>query len=345
MTRVLQFARRYWVMATVALLVGCGGEQPQQTMMRPAGPMSSRVESLWWFIFVIALVVFVCVITMFGIAAVRQRARGQAWPDAQPDKELEKSRAVKVTIATVLSILTLFAILGHSLVTGKYMNSLASKNPVSIQVIGHQWWWEVQYPNSQADLWVTTANEIHLPVGVPVVLQTSSADVIHSFWAPNIQGKRDLIPGYSNAIWLQVDKEGTYRGQCAEFCGHEHAKMAFWVVAESKEKFNAWLEQQRKPAPDPANDVQKHGRDVFVKSTCVMCHTVRGTDAGSRLGPDLTHLASRISIAAGTLPNNAGSLGGWISDPQQIKPGVRMPPNPLPAEDLQALVQWLQSLK
>lgn len=342
MIRMLQSA--LFLVAT-AVLFGCGGQQRQQTMLDPAGPMSARIESLWWFIFVIALIIFVIVMILFTGAISLRRVRGQAEPNIDPDPVAEQRRVRIVIAATVLSVLILFAILGHSVVTSKYMNSLESKNPVSIRVIGHQWWWEVQYPNSQADLWVTTANEIHLPVGVPVVLQTSSADVIHSFWAPNLQGKRDLIPGYSNAIWFQADKEGTYRGQCAEFCGHEHAKMAFYVIAESTEKFNAWLAQQRKPASDPANDVLAHGRDVFEKSTCVMCHTVRGTIAGSRVGPDLTHVGSRISIAAGTLPNTPGALGGWIADPQTIKPGVRMPPNPLPAEDLQAVVQWLESLK
>jgi cytochrome c oxidase subunit 2 len=345
MKRAIQFVRGSATAAVLMALSGCGGQQPQQTMFKPAGPMAARIEGLWWFIFWISIVVFVLVIASFSGAWATRRVRGQAQPDIAPDPAVEQRHLQYVIAAVVLSVLVLFAILGHSVVTSKYMNSIASKNPVSIQVIGHQWWWEVRYPNPQADLIVTTANEIHIPVGVPVVLETSSRDVIHSFWAPNLQGKRDLIPGYNNAIWLQADQEGTFRGQCAEFCGHEHAKMAFYVVAESQDKFNAWLEQQRKPAPDPPSEVLAHGRDVFVNSTCVMCHTVRGTNAGSKVGPDLTHLASRISIAAGTLPNNPGSLGGWISDPQSIKPGVRMPANPLPSQDLQALVQWLGSLK
>jgi cytochrome c oxidase subunit II len=335
-----------WLALTLLLAMwACGGQQTQQTMMRPAGPMSSRVESLWWFIFVIAVIVFVIVWVFLTGAAAKRRVHEQLPPDIHPDPLREQRYVRRIIVATALSILILFAILGHTVVTGKYMYSLESKNPVSIQVFGHQWWWEVQYPNPDASLWVTTANEIHIPVGVPIVLQTGSKDVIHSFWAPNIQGKRDLIPGHSSAIWFQVDKEGTYRGQCAEFCGQQHAHMAFYIVAESKQKFQAWLDQQRKPAPDPANPTIAHGRDVFEKGTCIMCHTIRGTNAGSRVGPDLTHLASRISIGAGTLPNNPGSLGGWISDPQAIKPGVRMPPNPLPSQDLQALLAYLQTLK
>ncbi|HWR15935.1 MAG TPA: cytochrome c oxidase subunit II [Terriglobales bacterium] len=336
---------RWGCFAAVAMLSACGGRQNQQTMLHPVGPMSGRIESLWWFIFVIAVAVFVIVWIFLAGAAAKRKVQEQLPPDVYPDPSYEQKLLRRVMVATGITVIVLFAILGHSVITSKYMNSLQSKNPVSIQVYGHQWWWEVQYPNPDVSQWVTTANEIHVPVGVPVVLQTGSRDVIHSFWAPNIHGKRDLIPGQSSALWFQVDKEGTYRGQCAEFCGHQHAHMAFYIVAETPEKFQAWLEQQKKPAPEPSNDVLKHGKEVLEKGTCVMCHTVRGTNAGSRLGPDLTHVGSRLSIAAGTLPNNAGSLGGWISDPQAIKPGVRMPPNPMSSEDLQALVAYLQSLK
>jgi cytochrome c oxidase subunit 2 len=334
-------------MTSVAPLIaaGCGGEQSQQTMLRSVGPMSGRIESLWWFIFWIAVSVFVIVIAFLYTGALKRRATAQLPPDLHPNPSGEQARVRVVLAATVVTFFILISILGYSVVTSRYMNSLESKNPVSIQVVGHQWWWEVQYPNSDASQWVVTANEIHVPVGVPVVLQTSSRDVIHSFWAPNIQGKRDLIPGYSNAIWFQVDKEGTYRGQCAEFCGFQHAHMAFYIVAESPAKFQAWLADQRKPAPEPSNEVLKQGQHVFLTSTCMMCHTIRGTAAGSRVGPDLTHMGSRFKIAAGTLPNSPGALGGWITDPQSIKPGVRMPPNRLSSQDLQALVAYLESLK
>jgi cytochrome c oxidase subunit 2 len=344
MRREFQSGRIAGVLAS-GLLAGCGGQQRQQTMLDPAGPMAAQVENLWWFIFWIAVAVFVIVMAFISGAAAARRVRGQAEPEIAPDPDAEQFRVRIVITATVITIIVLFAILGYSVLTGKQMNALASKNPVSIQVIGHQWWWEVRYPNPDPSMWVTTANEIHVPVGVPIVVQTSSRDVIHSFWAPNIQGKRDLVPGHSSAIWMQVDKQGTYRGQCAEFCGHQHAHMAFYIVAESPEKFQQWLEAQRKPARDPSDEVQKRGQEVFLKSTCVMCHTVRGTAAGSRVGPDLTHIGSRLSLAAGTLPNTPGTLGGWIADPQAIKPGVRMPPNALPSQDLQALVQYLHSLK
>jgi cytochrome c oxidase subunit 2 len=221
---------------------------------------------------------------------------------------------------------------------------VVSQNPVTIEMVGHQWWWEIHYPNPDASMYVVTANEVHVPVKTPVVMLTSSRDVIHSFWAPNVQGKRDLIPGYQTAIWFQADQEGTYRGQCAEFCGHQHAHMAFYIIAESADKFHAWIEQQRKSASDPRDPIAKRGRDIFLNGPCIMCHTIRGTVAGSRVGPDLTHLATRKTIAAGTLPNTAGSLAGWISNSQSVKPGNRMPPITLPAQDLQVLIKYLQSL-
>jgi cytochrome c oxidase subunit 2 len=214
-----------------------------------------------------------------------------------------------------------------------------------VRVTGHQWWWEVEYRDSSPQDWAFTANEIHVPVGRPVVFELRANDVIHSFWVPNLGVKRDMIPGDENSVWFQADTAGVYRGQCAEFCGHQHAKMAFQIVAEPPERFAAWLERQRDTARTPADSVAARGQEVFLGSTCVMCHTVSGTPAGSRIGPNLTHLAGRRTIAAGSLPNTRGNLAGWIVDPQRIKPGVRMPPNALAPDDLQALLAYLESLK
>jgi cytochrome c oxidase subunit 2 len=180
---------------------------------------------------------------------------------------------------------------------------------------------------------------------VPVVLKVSSQDVIHSFWVPNLHGKRDLIPGQITHTWIQADRPGVYRGQCAEFCGHQHAHMAFNVVAEPMDNFLAWIAHQRQPAPDPTTDEERRGHDVFMQSPCVSCHTIRGTDAGSHLGPELTHVASRLTIAAGTLPNVRGHLAGWVANAQSIKPGSRMPPNLLQPGDLQAVLTYVRSLR
>jgi cytochrome c oxidase subunit 2 len=185
---------------------------------------------------------------------------------------------------------------------------------------------------------------MHIPVGQPIVLKLTSHDVIHSFWAPNLHGKRDLIPGHVTTIGFQADKPGVFRGQRAEFCGYQHA-MAFLIVAESPDEFSAWLDQQRRPAAQPLDAVQQRGQEVLLSSPCMMCHTIQGTPAGGKVAPDLTHLASRRTIAAGTLPNTPGHLAGWIIAPQNIKPGSNMPPNTLDPDALQSLLAYLMSLK
>jgi cytochrome c oxidase subunit 2 len=204
----------------------------------------------------------------------------------------------------------------------------------------------VRYPDSaNPQNIVETANEIHVPVGRTVSIKMTSSDVIHSFWAPNLDGKKDLIPGHETRTWFRADSAGVYRGQCAEFCGHEHAKMAFLIVAEPPTQFQRWLESQKSEAATPTDSLAQQGKRVFLSGSCAMCHAISGTSAGSNFGPDLTHLASRRTIAAGTLPNDASNLAGWIIDPQIIKPGVKMPPNQLDGNSLQALLAYLATLK
>jgi cytochrome c oxidase subunit II len=184
-----------------------------------------------------------------------------------------------------------------------------------------------------------------VPVGEPVLFLLSASDVIHSMWVPNLNGKKDLIPGYTQSLWFQADTAGVYRGQCAEFCGAEHAKMAMFIVAEPRTQYQQWVAQQQQPASEPTDPSAKRGKEIFLTSSCAMCHSIEGTSAGSHAGPDLTHLASRRTIAAGTLPNTRGALSGWIVDPQRIKPGAKMPPNRIAPKDLDALVTYLQGLK
>jgi cytochrome c oxidase subunit II len=214
-----------------------------------------------------------------------------------------------------------------------------------VKITGSQWWWEIEYVDSASSRRLVTANELHIPVGAPIRIELAARDVIHSFWVPRLHGKLDMVPGHRNVMWLRADSAGVYRGQCAEFCGHQHAKMALTVVAEPREAFDAWLNHQLQPAPPPATTDQIRGREVFESSTCLMCHTIRGTSAAASTGPDLTHLASRGTIAAGTLPNTRGNLGGWITDPHSIKPGVKMPANSLSPDDLHALLSYLESLR
>lgn len=250
-----------------------------------------------------------------------------------------------VGLATALTVVVLFAFLVADAATGRVVTSPPARPPVQIRVTGHQWWWEVQYRDREPQRWVTTANEIHVPVGSPVVVELRSSDVIHSFWPPNLTGKRDLIPGRENSLWFQADSAGVFRGVCAEYCGYQHAKMAFVVVAEPPERFAEWLSRQRDTAATPTDELSLRGRAVFLGSSCPMCHAIAGTPAGSRVGPDLTHLGSRRTIAAGTLPYNRGNLAGWIMNPQAIKPGAKMPPSSLSPEDLHALLAYLETLR
>lgn len=319
--------------------------QGEHNTLHPAGPFSYNIEWLYWVIFWIVFVAFVLTILAFARASAKTYSSSEEMLPIIKNEEGDRKAKWAVGTAITITVLTLFAVLFMSVITGKKVEGMSSSNPVTIQVTGHQWWWEVTYPNPQADQTVITANEIHVPVGKPVVILTSSADVIHSFWAPSVHGKRDLIPGISSAFWIQVDQPGTYAGRCAEFCGLQHAHMGFSIVAEDEATFEAWEQQQLKPAADPQNAEAQHGREVFLTHTCIMCHTIRGTDAGSRVGPDLTHLASRKMIAAETLPNTTGALAGWIVDPQRIKPGNKMTPNPLAPDDLNALVTYLRTLQ
>jgi cytochrome c oxidase subunit 2 len=232
-----------------------------------------------------------------------------------------------------------------SLRAGRAVEKGRGGNEVQVEITGHQWWWEIRYPGKRPDETAITANELHVPVGRTVRVTLSSADVIHSFWAPELNGKTDLIPGRSAAQTFRIERAGIYPGRCAEFCGYQHAHMAFLVIAEPEEKFDAWLAAQRSPATDPASPPEERGRAVFVGYRCALCHTVRGTGAGGTNGPDLTHFGSRRTIAAATLDNAVGPLGGWIADPQGIKPGNHMPPSGLPASDLLALIAYLRSLR
>ena len=342
------------VLACVALACAFSNafaQQAPQTALAPAGEQARSIGDLWWLFFYVLSAVWVLVVAATLFALVKGRG-GKAGsedtpdePEVEPDPAYERRKTFAVGGALALTTVILFVFLVSSFLTGRRVSSMSAGGSVFIEVRAHQWWWEVRYTDATSSNTFTTANEIHIPTGRPVQLKLSSTDVIHSFWVPNLSGKKDAIPGKEATLILNAEREGVYRGQCAEFCGHQHAHMAFLVVAESPEKFAAWQRQQRQPAAQPTDEVLKRGQQVFMTSPCVMCHTITGTQAGSNVGPNLTHVGSRSTIAAATLANTTGHLSGWVSDAQGVKPGSRMPPNNLNPDDLQALVAYLQSLK
>lgn len=222
--------------------------------------------------------------------------------------------------------------------------SAPERSDLTVEVTGYQFWWSVRYPRQG----IVTANEIHIPVGQPVRVELASADVIHSFWVPKLSGKVDMFPGRPTSLILQADQPGTYRGECAEFCGVQHAHMALVVVALPEPQFSTWISEQSEPSLLPTDQVAQRGAGLFVTKDCVSCHSIRGIAeaAGADIiGPDLTHLASRNTLAAGTVDNTIGNLAAWIVDPHSIKPGSAMPSSDLSGEELQALLAFLESLE
>lgn len=314
-----------------------------QSALSTAGPQAGRIEQLWWVLLATASIVYVAVIGAMAWAALRARRREREGHELPPDAERRMTRVVVAAITG--SAIILLGFLVTSFFAGRAIATLPPVAPLVVEVTGRQWWWEFTYADTPAVRRLSTANELHIPVGQPVLFKLKSQDVIHSFWVPALHGKRDLIPGDQATTWFQADTPGVWRAQCAEFCGHQHAKMAFVVVAEPREQFMRWYEEQLRPAAVPADSMRRRGEEVFLASTCIMCHTIRGTPAGGRAGPELTHVGSRRTLAAGTLPNESSHLLDWIIDPQRIKPGVRMPPSQLAAADLRALVAYLEGLK
>jgi cytochrome c oxidase subunit 2 len=284
---------------------------------------------MFWVSFVV--LAFVLAMAAWGIA----RGRARREEDLQRIVPWGDRFILVSGLGVTTVILVAFFILSlHSMAT-----LAARSNSLEITVIGHDWWWEVRYPNG-----AVTANEIHIPAGRRVDLQLRSADVIHSIWVPQLGPKIDLIPGRDNTVWFEADKPGTYRGQCAEFCGLEHARMAFLVIADPPDAFDTWEKEMAAPAAVAGSDLQREGQSIFLSNTCIGCHAIRGTPADGQLGPDLTHLASRQTIAAGTVPLTPGTLQQWILDPGSIKPGVTMPPTQLSPDDVRALVAYLLGL-
>ena len=333
-----------WCRVSVSILaaLALGGCQGWQSALDPRGPKASAIAELFWIFTGICAVVWVLVVIFLAMAIWRRRGER---PDPLVTDAAQERRITSVVGTFVgLTAITLIALTALSYAGQKQLFD-TKEGDVTLKITGHQWWWEVNYEDSDPQRSFTTANEIHIPAGEPVRIKLESSDVIHSFWVPSLMGKQDLITGRQNLIEIKADREGVYRGQCAEFCGWQHALMSILVIAHPKEEFEAWRNQQISARQPPEDEERKEGERIFLSKPCVMCHTVRGTSAGSNIGPDLTHVGARSTIAAATLPTNVGSLAAWISDPQAIKPGSKMPAVKIEADDLQALAAYLEGLK
>jgi cytochrome c oxidase subunit II len=308
-----------------------------------AGARAYPVVWLTWGLMVIsvAVIVIIALLVLRGI----YHSRPAAPPESLSRPPVQRPSSGLEWIYVGVGVSTVF-LAGATVWT---MYTLAAVGPIpdgvkqTIEVTAHQWWWEARYLDSDPANIFTTANELHIPVGEPVRIRLKSADVIHSFWVPALSGKTDAIPGQTNVTWLQADAAGTYVGQCTEYCGKQHAHMGLRVIADRSDQFRNWRANQATSAAHPAGIEASRGQRIF-QSRCGGCHTVRGTLAGGVLGPDLTHLMSRRTIAAGTLRNEPGPLSAWIADPQHIKPGTQMPSMPLTGPELQSVRAYLQNL-
>jgi len=306
-----------------------------QSALNPQGPHAAVIAEIAALLFAGGALIFVGVMAIVAVAVFAPR---------EVAGRLRESWLI-VGGGIVFPLVVLTLLLVYSLARASALAPAGGENTLRIEVTGEQWWWRVRYLDRAGRPDFVTANEVRIPVGRTVELALSSGDVIHSFWVPALAGKLDMIPGRTTRLQIRADRAGEYRGQCAEYCGGPHAFMAFFVVAETPDRFEAWAEEQRQPAKPAAGGAHARGGELFL-AHCAACHAVRGTPAEGERGPDLTHVGSRRTLAAGLLPNNAGTLAGWVASSQRIKPGNLMPSfQAFGGEDLRALAGYLESLK
>jgi cytochrome c oxidase subunit 2 len=322
-----------------AVLGGCSG---LQSVLNPRGVEAEKLSWLFWFFTLVCAIIWILVIAALLWGSIKVTAVPREYPHQLDAARERRDGAVMWSlVAATVALLIIFTVVSF---WEDARLSASSRPELSIELTGYQWWWQIRYLDDDPSKIFTTANEIHLPIGKPVKIKLTAGDVIHSFWVPNVAGKMDLIPGQTNELVISTDHAGVYRGQCAEFCGTQHAKMGLRLVAQSPDDFDRWRAQQLQPA-EADGEIASSGRRAFFTSGCFLCHTIRGIDAGGRVGPDLTHIGSRMAIAADTLPNTVGHIAGWITDPQSIKPGNNMPRMNISASDVNVLANYLEALK
>jgi cytochrome c oxidase subunit 2 len=323
------------VAAATLVLAGCGRTQ---NALAPKSHQARDIATLFWWMMGGAWIGLAVVVLLLVVAWRRRGGEGRGEEKAAE----RKGWFVVIGAGMVLPIVVIAAlfVISDVFLIRTTQAPAASATRVTVQVTGHQWWWEIRYPGTRA----VTANELHIPVRTPVRVEVRTADVIHSFWVPELNRKIDTIPGTTNAIELDADAVGSYRGQCAEFCGVQHAHMGLVVVAEPAAQFRQWLAGQARPAAPPATAAARRGQELFTSAGCQSCHAIRGTAASGDVGPDLTHLASRKTLGALAIPNTREYLRSWIVGSQQVKPGNQMPDLDLAPDRLDDLTAYLEGL-
>jgi len=337
---VTDFHGRQFLVVFASFSVAACSRAPM-TFMRTFGPAADPVTSLGWGLTIICCLVILIVGGLLLIATLRARATDAALssvPIAHPGGGLRW-----IIVGTGISTVVLLGLVVWTMFTLAAIASAPSAPVFTIEIRAHQWWWEARYLDDTSQRTFVTANELHIPLGKPVQLRLIGDDVIHSFWIPALAGKTDVIPGQTNMAWIQGNTLGTYRGQCTEYCGAQHAHMAEFVTVDSAAAFQQWWEHQLSEAAAPSSAATTRGEAVFL-ARCAACHTIRGAGAGGILGPDLTHIMTRRTLGAGTMPNDPVSLRAWVNDAQAVKPGSRMPTLDLPQQDLAAVTAYMQTL-
>ena len=307
----------------------------RQNVLHPHSPAEHSITTLWWVMFAVSCVGLTLIATLLLLGWIRRNRASLPFGG---------SERTATRLVVVLGIATPIVLLSGLFVWSDVfvIRTTAAPSPRSIaltvHVVAHEWFWEIRFDDRAS----STANELHIPVRTNVGVVGTTADVIHSLWVPELNRKIDLIPGRTNRVLLYADRPGRYLGQCAEFCGLQHAHMELVVVAEPRARFEPWLQTQGTPASSTSGGA---GLQLFLSNGCANCHVVRGTNADGQVGPDLTHVASRTTLAAGTIPNDREHLRAWLRNPQAVKPGAKMPHVPLSQSDLDALVSYLEGLK
>jgi len=319
--------------AIVLALTACG----PHSMLSPHSPEAHSIASTWWLMFALALAVYIVVAALIGIAILRRGAK----VDESRRRRFENRFIVIGGLVIPIAILGVTAVATVAVANKLSPSAAAAQPQVQITVKGEQWWWRIEYPNDG----ITTANEIHVPIDQAVDITLVSDNVIHSLWVPELNGKADVIPGQINHLRFTATKTGRFDGRCAEFCGIQHARMEFVVFVDSTQDYQKWVTDNRAPAADPTDAAARRGRDLVENSSCAGCHKVSGTPAQGLLGPDLSHVASRKTLAAGTVDNTPDGMAAWLDHTQSLKKGAHMPEVDLTAEQIHELVEYMKTLK